>query len=101
MKYSCASVTLSLQYFTKKDPDDLSMSGAYNDNGNGTTSWYDVTPGVECYVGDKALKIDREAKTVVSEAGRVRLAVCFLPPYSPQGLKKCRFCKWYATPPTY
>lgn len=60
------------QYFTKKDVDDLSMSGAYNTNGNGTTAWYDTTPGVECFVGDKALKIDREAKTVISESGRVR-----------------------------
>lgn len=47
------------------------MSGAYNPNGNGTTSWYDTTPGVECFVGDKAIKIDREAKTVISESGRV------------------------------
>lgn len=61
-----------MQYFTKKDVDDLSMSGAYNSNGNGTTSWYDTTPGVECFVGDKAIKIDREAKTVISESGRVR-----------------------------
>lgn len=59
------------QYFTNKDVDNLSMSGAYNLNGNGTTSWYDTTPGVECYVGDRALKIDRETKTVISEAGRV------------------------------
>lgn len=49
------------------------MSGAYNANGNGTTSWYDTTPGVECFVGDKALKIDRENKKVISEAGRVRV----------------------------
>ena len=60
-----------MQYFTKKDVDDLSMSGAYNLNGNGTTSWYDTTPGVECFVGDKAIKIDRATKTVISESGRV------------------------------
>lgn len=63
------------QYFTNKDPDNLSMSGSYNDNGDGLTEWYQSTPGVECYVGDKALKIDREAKTVISESGRVG---CFL-----------------------
>ena len=62
----------SLQYFTNKDPDNLSMSGSYNDNGDGLTEWYQSTPGVECYVGDKALKIDREAKTVISESGKVR-----------------------------
>lgn len=60
------------QYFTNKDVDDLSMSGAYNTNGNGTTAWYDTTPGVEVYVGDKALKIDRASKTVYSEQGKVR-----------------------------
>ncbi|CAN0126905.1 unnamed protein product, partial [Ectocarpus fasciculatus] len=58
------------EYFTNKDPDNLSMSGNYNDNGDGLTEWYQSTPGVECYVGDKALKIDREAKTVISESGR-------------------------------
>lgn len=59
------------QYFTNKDPDNLSMSGSYNENGDGLTEWYKTTPGVECYVGDKALKIDRDAKTVISESGRV------------------------------
>lgn len=68
------------QYFTKKDVDDLSMSGAYNLNGNGTTEWYDTTPGVEVFVGDKAIKIDRDAKTVVSQSGRVRT---FLAPPRP------------------
>ncbi|CAM9706285.1 unnamed protein product [Ascophyllum nodosum] len=58
------------EYFLNKDVDDLSMSGAYNTNGNGTTAWYDNTPGVECLVGDKAVKIDRETKTVISEAGK-------------------------------
>eukprot|EP00752_Nemacystus_decipiens_P006641 g5971.t1 len=58
------------EYFTNKDPDNLSMSGSYNENGDGLTEWYQSTPGVECYVGDKALKIDREAKTVISESGR-------------------------------
>lgn len=62
---------MCVQYFTNKDPDSLSMSGSYNDNGDGLTEWYQSTPGVECYVGDKALKIDREAKTVISESGRV------------------------------
>ncbi|CAM9398686.1 unnamed protein product [Pylaiella littoralis] len=58
------------EYFTNKDPDNLSMSGSYNENGDGLTEWYKTTPGVECYVGDKALKIDRDAKTVISESGR-------------------------------
>lgn len=58
------------EYFTKKDLDDLSMSGPYNTNGNGTTSWYDTTPGVEVYVGDKAMKIDRSTKTIISEQGK-------------------------------
>lgn len=66
------TLSLPLQYFTNKDPDNLSMSGSYNNNGDGLTEWYQSTPGVECYVGDKALKIDREAKTVISESGRVR-----------------------------
>lgn len=54
------------------------MSGAYNSNGNGTTAWYDNTPGVQVYVGDKALKIDRESKTVISEGGKVldRAVLC-------------------------
>ncbi|CAM9947775.1 unnamed protein product, partial [Choristocarpus tenellus] len=58
------------EYFTKKDVDDLSMSGSYNTNGDGSTEWYDTTEGVEVHVGDKALKIDREAKVVLSEKGR-------------------------------
>lgn len=66
------------KYFTNKDPDNLSMSGNYNDNGDGLTEWYQSTPGVECYVGDKALKIDREAKTVISGSGRVGCFLLFL-----------------------
>lgn len=51
------------------------MSGSYNEGGDGLTEWYKTTPGVECYVGDKALKIDRDTKTVISESGKV-ISLC-------------------------
>ncbi|CAM9743104.1 unnamed protein product [Discosporangium mesarthrocarpum] len=58
------------EYFTNKDVDNLSMSGDYNTNGDGSTEWYDSTAGLEVFVGDKALNIDREAKIVKSQEGR-------------------------------
>jgi hypothetical protein len=58
-----------VQYFAKRDFDDLSLAGEYNEKG--TTAWYDNTENVEIFVGDKAVSIDRDNKIVVSEQGRV------------------------------
>ncbi|CAM9426633.1 unnamed protein product [Chrysoparadoxa australica] len=55
------------EYFEKRDVDDLSLSGEYE--GDGATAWY-KEKDIGLYIGDKATKIDTEAKTVTSEQGR-------------------------------
>jgi hypothetical protein len=62
-----------MQYFAKRDFDDLSLAGEYNEKG--TTAWYDDTENVEIFVGDKAVSIDRNNKIVVSEQGRVSFCI--------------------------
>eukprot|EP00567_Pseudictyota_dubia_P014320 CAMPEP_0197441104 /NCGR_PEP_ID=MMETSP1175-20131217/7454_1 /TAXON_ID=1003142 /ORGANISM="Triceratium dubium, Strain CCMP147" /LENGTH=1146 /DNA_ID=CAMNT_0042971331 /DNA_START=506 /DNA_END=3946 /DNA_ORIENTATION=- len=54
-------------YFESLDPSKLSMTSEFDDDGR--TSWYEEN-GVELYVGDKAVSIDTESKTVVGESGR-------------------------------
>lgn len=55
-------------YFETRDPSELSMTSDFDDNG--ATSWYNEN-NVELYIGDKAVAIDTDAKTVTGQSGKV------------------------------
>lgn len=55
-------------YFETRNPSALSMTSEFDDQGR--TVWYDEN-GVELYLGDKAVSIDTEAKTVTGSSGKV------------------------------
>jgi nitrite reductase (NADH) large subunit len=55
-------------YFETRDPSDLSMTSEFEDDG--TTSWYEEND-VELFVGDKAVAIDVDAKTVTGQSGKI------------------------------
>ena len=54
-------------YFETRDPSELSMTSEFSEDG--TTSWYEEND-VELYVGDKAIAIDVDAKTVTGQSGK-------------------------------
>lgn len=54
-------------YFETRDPSALSMTSEFDDDG--ATSWYEEN-NVELYIGDKAVAIDVDAKTVTGQSGR-------------------------------
>jgi nitrite reductase (NADH) large subunit len=54
-------------YFETLDPSALSMTSDFAEDG--TTSWYEEN-NVELYIGDKAVAIDVDAKTVTGQSGK-------------------------------
>ena len=54
-------------YFETRNPSDLSMTDAYDEDGK--TAWFDEN-GVEIFLGDKAISIDTEAKTITGSSGK-------------------------------
>jgi len=54
-------------YFETRDPSELSMTSEFDDDG--ATSWYKEN-NVELYIGDKAVAIDVDAKTVTGQSGK-------------------------------
>jgi len=54
-------------YFETRDPSALSMTSDFDDDG--ATSWYEEN-NVELYIGDKAVAIDVDAKTVTGQSGK-------------------------------
>jgi len=54
-------------YFETRDPSELSMTSEFEEDG--TTSWYKEND-VELYIGDKAVAIDVDAKTVTGQSGK-------------------------------
>lgn len=54
-------------YFETRDPSALSMTSDFDENG--ATSWYEEND-VELYIGDKAVAIDVDAKTVTGQSGK-------------------------------
>ena len=54
-------------YFESLDPSNLSMTSDFDEDGR--TAWYDENE-VELYIGDKAVAIDTESKTVTGASGR-------------------------------
>lgn len=55
-------------YFETLDPSKLSLTSSYEEDGK--TSWYDQN-NVELFVGDKAVSVDTDSKTVTGASGRV------------------------------
>ena len=54
-------------YFETRDPSDLSMTDEYDDDGK--TAWFDEN-GVEIFLGEKAVSIDTEVKTITGSSGK-------------------------------
>jgi nitrite reductase (NADH) large subunit len=55
-------------YFDTRDASDLSMTGAFDDEGK--TAWYDEN-NVEIFLNDKVVSVDTESKTVTGKSGKV------------------------------
>lgn len=55
-------------YFETRDPSALSMTSEFDEDGK--TVWYDEN-GVELLLGDKAIAVDTQAKTVTGASGKV------------------------------
>ena len=55
-------------YFESRDPSALSMTSEYDESGK--TAWFDDN-NVEILMGDKAVAIDTQAKTVTGQSGKV------------------------------
>ncbi len=54
-------------YFETRDPSDLSMTEAYEEDG--TTAWFKDND-VEIFLNDKAVSMDTETKTIIGESGK-------------------------------
>ena len=54
-------------YFDTRNPSDLSMTDDYDEDGK--TAWFDEN-GVEIFLGEKAVSIDTEKKTITGSSGK-------------------------------